>query len=141
MENAFLTAFAEDFSKVMVVGSDFPDLPNQILEEAVRLLSFKDAVIGPAIDGGYYLIGFNSHRFLTDVFQHVDWGTATVFEQTMSIFRDHDYDVGVLPRCRDIDDYEDLLAFIHDHELTPEGSLLTVDYLRAHKRTWNHEPR
>ncbi len=140
MENAFLATFAEGFKRVIVVGSDSPDLPAEIFEEAIDALASKNAVIGPAIDGGYYLVGFNSDRFLTEVFKGIDWGMPTVFQQTMGILRRHGYAVHVLPQWRDIDTYEDLIAFMRDHELTPAGQLLTLDYLRSHGRMRNEQP-
>ena len=132
MENAFLAAFAEGFRRVVVIGSDIPDLPVEILEEAISSLALKDAVIGPAIDGGYYLIGFNSGRFLAEVFRGIDWGTPAVFQRTMALLSGHRYEVRVLPRWRDIDTYDDLVAFMRDHQLTPAGRLLTLDYVMAH---------
>jgi hypothetical protein len=131
LENAFLAAFAEGFRRVVIIGSDSPDLPGEILEEAISSLALKDAVIGPSIDGGYYLIGFNADRFLTKVFRDIDWGTPTVFQLTMGVLSRHSYDVRVLRQWRDIDTYEDVRAFMREHELTPAGRLLTLDYLRA----------
>jgi uncharacterized protein len=135
LENAFTVAFADGFRRVVVIGSDSPDLPGAILEEAISSLASSDAVIGPANDGGYYLMGFNADRFLTAVFRGIDWGTSTVFEQTMSTLNRHGYEVQVLGRWPDIDTYEDLVAFMRRHELTPAGRLLTLDYLRARVKT------
>lgn len=135
LENAFLAAFAEGFRRVVIIGSDSPDLPGEILEEAVRSLALKDVVIGPSIDGGYYLIGFNADRFLTKVFRGIDWGTPTVFQRTMGVLSRHSYDVRVLRQWRDIDTYEDLVAFVREHELTPAGRLLTLDFLRTCEKT------
>lgn len=132
MENAFHAAFAEGFQKVLIIGSDSPDLPGELFEEAINALASKDAVIGPALDGGYYLIGFNSDRFLTEVFRGIDWGMSTVFQQTMGVLNRHGYAVHVLPQWRDMDTYDDLIAFLRNHELTPAGQLLALDYLRTH---------
>jgi rSAM/selenodomain-associated transferase 1 len=140
MENAFLAAFAEGFQRVALVGSDIPDLSGEIFEEAINALASKDAVIGPAIDGGYYLIGFNSDRFLTEVIKNIDWGTPSVFQRTMSMLHRNRYEVGVLPRWRDIDTYDDLIAFMRNHELTRAGQLLTLDYLRARGTMRDDEP-
>ena len=134
LENAFIAAFADGFRRVVIIGSDSPDFPRGILEEAISCLASNDAVIGPAVDGGYYLIGFNSERFLTEVFRGVEWGTSTVFEQTMDRLSKHGYDVAALPQWRDIDTYEDVVAFMRKHELTPAGRLLTLDYLREREK-------
>jgi hypothetical protein len=131
LENAFLAGFTSGFRKVVIVGSDSPDLPPEVLEEAVNSLTLKDAVIGPATDGGYYLIGFNSDRFPREAFTGLDWGTSTVFGRTMNILNKSGYDVQVLRGWPDIDTYEDLLAFVRRHELTPVGRWRTLDYLRT----------
>ncbi len=131
LENAFLAAFADGFHRVVIIGSDIPDLPAEIVEEAISSLASSDAVIGPAIDGGYYLIGFNAGRLLREAFAGVDWGTSTVFERTMDVLSKHGFSVHLLPRWSDIDTCEDLAAFMRKHELTAEGRLLTLDYLRA----------
>jgi rSAM/selenodomain-associated transferase 1 len=140
MENAFLAAFAEGFQRVAVIGSDIPDLPGEVFEETINALAWKDGVVGPAIDGGYYLIGFNSDRFLTEVFKDIDWGAPSVFQRTMGMLARHGYEVHVLPQWRDIDTYDDLIAFMRDHELTQAGKLLTLDYLRAHGEMRDDEP-
>ncbi|HWR72452.1 MAG TPA: TIGR04282 family arsenosugar biosynthesis glycosyltransferase, partial [Nitrospirota bacterium] len=54
MANAFRRAFSEGITEALIIGSDLPDLPHALLEEAFRSLHAHDAVIGPAIDGGYY---------------------------------------------------------------------------------------
>jgi uncharacterized protein len=134
MQNAFLDAFGEGFRKVVLIGTDFPDLPGKILDQARSSLISKDAVIGPALDGGYYLIGFNSSRFPAEVFREIDWGTPFVFQRTMDVLNRHGHGVRVLPEWRDIDTYEDLEAFMRKHERTPTGRLLTLDYLRTYDR-------
>ena len=131
LENAFLTAFADGFHRVVIIGSDIPDLPAEIVEEAIGSLVSNDAVIGPATDGGYYLIGFSAGRLLREAFAGVDWGTSTVFERTMDTLSKHGFSVHLLPRWPDIDTYEDLAAFMRKHEVTAAGRLLTLDYLRA----------
>jgi len=134
MKNAFLSAFNEGFSRVVLIGSDLPDLPLRFVKEAVAALSSSDAVVGPARDGGYYLIGFNANRFPQDVFRDIDWGTPTVFQETSRVLQGQGYDVWTLPQWDDIDTYEDLLRFMCNHESTPEGHLTTLDYLRARAR-------
>lgn len=131
MENAFLAVFAGGYARAVIIGSDCPDLPAEILKEAVNSLSVKNAVIGPAKDGGYYLIGFNAGHIRSEIFKGIDWGTATVFEQTMRLLNENGCNVHILPVWRDIDTYQDVVAFIGEHELMPAGSLLTLDYLRA----------
>jgi uncharacterized protein len=131
LENAFRAAFTSGFRSVVIIGSDSPDLPREILVEAFNSLTSKDAVIGPAMDGGYYLIGFNSGLFLKEVLTGIEWGTPTVFRRTVDILSKRGCNVQVLPSWPDIDTYEDVLAFMRRHELMPAGRLRTLDYLRA----------
>ena len=109
MKNAFAAAFSDGFEKAILIGSDIPDLTKEVIDEAFA--SDGDAVIGPAKDGGYYLIGFKRNTFLPHIFEGMQWSTASVFERTMEIFRKHSYKVHILPQWRDVDTPEDLKAF------------------------------
>lgn len=111
MHNAFIRAFAAGYREVLLTGSDIPDLPEEIIREAFAALREKDAVIGPACDGGYYLIGFRKAGFSPDVFRNIPWSTATVFEDTLKIFSRQQSRIHILPGWRDIDEYEDLMDF------------------------------
>jgi uncharacterized protein len=133
MENGFRAAFADGFRRTVLIGSDCPDLPAEIVEEAIGCLASNDAAIGPATDGGYYLIGFRAGRLLKEAFAGVDWGTSTVFERTIDVLSKHGFSVHLLPQWPDIDTHEDLAAFMRKHALTPPGRLLTLDYLRTYR--------
>jgi len=65
-------------------------------------------VIGPAVDGGYYLIGFRCDVFSPKVFEGIPWSTKTVFENTMKLLKEENRTVYTLPPLRDIDTVEDL---------------------------------
>lgn len=104
MENAFLSAFAEGYQRVIIIGSDLYDLQTSDLQEAFATLDDHDYVIGPALDGGYYLLGMKSiNRAL---FVNKSWGTATVFKETMKQLKEED--VYILTVKNDIDRYEDI---------------------------------
>ena len=81
MENAFQRCFADGFTAVVLIGSDIPDLPPEILAEAFAALDSRGAVIGPAVDGGYYLIGFTKEMFAPGVFEGISWSTEAVFRR------------------------------------------------------------
>ena len=83
MRNAFSDVFAGDVDQAVLIGSDLPDLDNRIIETAFEYLKKRMSVIGPAEDGGYYLIGLRKNVFNNDLFSGIDWGTASVFRQTM----------------------------------------------------------
>jgi hypothetical protein len=108
MSNAFRKAFDTGFKRVVLVGSDIPDLPLEVIEEAFISLKEEDAAIGPAYDGGYYLIGFKEKTFSPQVFERMAWGTERVFEDTMKVLKNLNQRVHTLPFRRDIDTIEDL---------------------------------
>jgi uncharacterized protein len=130
-----LGAFQEAFSRcsrAVLVGSDCPDLPDIILEEAFGCLKSCDAVIGPAVDGGYYLIGFSSLNMPEELFKDIEWGSSGVFETTVAVMRKHRLNVHILPTWNDIDEYHDLKAIYERQKDLLPGRLSTVDYLRDH---------
>jgi len=113
MENAFIQAFADGMDKVVLVGSDIPRLSVSIIGQAFNALATKDAVIGPAHDGGYYLIGFNRSTFLPDIFQGIAWSTDSVYNETMNIFDKAGFSIHVLAGLSDVDTLRDLLSSLH----------------------------
>lgn len=103
MLNAFSERL-EDHDRVVIVGIDSPSFESGRFEEAFGLLKDHDIVLGPAQDGGYYLIGLS--KLLPEVFHGIDWGTEAVFHQTLSAAANRS--VAELPVCYDIDTPEDL---------------------------------
>ena len=108
MKNGFLEAFSMNFKRVILVGSDIPDLPIEFIEEAFASLREKDGVIGPSLDGGYYLIGFKKDTFSPRVFEGIHWSTESVFEKTLKVLQQEGLTVHALQPLRDIDTVEDL---------------------------------
>jgi rSAM/selenodomain-associated transferase 1 len=112
MANAFRRAFDEGFSRVLVIGSDIPDVPLDFVRRAFVELQIHSAVIGPSTDGGYYLMGFDEQHFLPEVFEDIEWSTDTVFERSLQILQQHGCGVFILPRWHDVDTHADLEALI-----------------------------
>ncbi|HIJ55794.1 MAG TPA: glycosyltransferase [Deltaproteobacteria bacterium] len=110
MRNAFTGAFSDGFCRVVLLGADMPDLPGSIIDEAFSKLSSHPSVIGPALDGGYYLIGFQQEKFFPQAFDNIPWGTQHVLNKTLSIFKGAKQNIHILPSWQDTDDYKDLLA-------------------------------
>jgi len=108
MRNGFIDGFAMGYKRVVLIGSDIPDLPMKYIEEAFKSLKEMDAVIGPAFDGGYYLIGFRDKSFFPQLFEGIAWGTENVFDETMKKLKRFKRAVHTLPYHRDIDTAEDL---------------------------------
>lgn len=109
MEQAFAQAFARGMRQVVIIGTDCPGLQQDTLRQAFLALRDNDLVLGPAMDGGYYLIGLSQARpFL---FAGIAWGTAAVLQQTMA--QAHSLNVRHLVALHDIDRPEDLVHFHH----------------------------
>ena len=111
MYQALRHIFHEPVKRAVLIGSDIPDLSTGIIAEAFAALQESDVVIGPAKDGGYYLIGFQKDALSGDVFNGMEWGTNQVFQQTLVQLQHANLSYHILPICQDIDTYEDLMAF------------------------------
>ncbi|GAA6623650.1 TIGR04282 family arsenosugar biosynthesis glycosyltransferase [Scytonema sp. NUACC26] len=103
---SLLYAFESGAERVIIIGTDCPDLNGEILVKAFELLYHNDLVLGPAEDGGYYLIGLQHP--LPDLFTNITWGTSQVLQQTIKIAQRLNLSVGYLPVLCDIDRPEDL---------------------------------
>jgi rSAM/selenodomain-associated transferase 1 len=109
---AVQSAFQQGYERICVIGSDCYDLTTDILEQAFSALEKRDAVIGEAVDGGYYLIGMN--RLITDVFQNKKWSTEEVFPSTIQDFKNKGLSYFQLPVLNDVDTEEDLGNWAQD---------------------------
>lgn len=108
MYNAFKDLFYLGFEKVLIIGSDCYDLKTEIIEDGFRLLNTEKVVIGPASDGGYYLLGMNV--LIPELFFNKEWSTDQLKEQTINELRRMGVTYGLLPELSDIDDLDDLRA-------------------------------
>lgn len=81
MANALEEMFEMGAKKAIVVGADIPGLHRGIIDRAFGALDSADIVVGPALDGGYYLIGMKSTH--PEIFLNIDWGTGEVFSKTV----------------------------------------------------------
>ena len=140
MIHAFRDAFERDFRRVVLIGSDFPDLPPPVLSEALQGLERYPAVIGPTFDGGYYLIGFDAEHFLQPVFEQIPWSTNRVFDRTMRIFEQHRYRVYRVEKWRDIDEHDDLLELMQHAPAASQTASRTFAFLKAHGLKPNDRP-
>lgn len=104
MKLAFATAFKEP-QKVIIIGSDCASLTPDIVAEAFIKLETTDFVIGPAMDGGYYLLGMRS--FEPSVFDNIEWSTESVFEDTVKAIEKLGKTYTLVEELSDIDYEED----------------------------------
>ena len=108
----------QGYAKFLFVGSDSPTLPTQYVERTLDLLESCDIVIGPSVDGGYYLIGFSKHGAslsIPAIFEEIAWSTEVVFRQTLGKIQEINAQLGLLPPWYDVD--------------TPTGLQLLRDHL------------
>lgn len=106
MENAFKHLFEQGFLKVVITGVDSPTLPLEYITEAFTKLDRSELVIGPAEDGGYYLIGIKGK--VLPLFSGVEWGSGNVLSQTEKLIKKHNIKPTLLPLHYDVDTIDDL---------------------------------
>lgn len=105
--------------KIVVIGVDDPSLSRELIDHAFALLESVEYVLGPAADGGYYLIGCRSLSFDPSVFQDIEWGTATVLASTLQRIAALERTVALLPRRQDIDTAADLEQYVAEGHFAP----------------------
>lgn len=110
---AFMDRFADGSETALCVGSDIPALSVSHIEAAFDILSTRSSVLGPAADGGYYLIGFRNTDFYGQVFHEMCWSTETVLRQTISRLSDAGISFGVTETLMDLDDVFDIDYYLH----------------------------
>ncbi|MCH8557057.1 MAG: TIGR04282 family arsenosugar biosynthesis glycosyltransferase [Balneolia bacterium] len=111
MKNAFIQLLKEGFESVCIIGSDCPGITESDLDSAFSSLDAVDVVIGPARDGGYYLLGMKEDQ--TDVFGLEAWSHSDVFEETMRIIRNKKLSYAQLRPLSDLDDITDYNRMKH----------------------------
>lgn len=113
-------AFSERFffhrtQKIIAIGVDEPRLTREMLDHAFALLDSCEWIVGPATDGGYYLIGCRAANFSPTVFEGVTWGTSAVLAETLARIEACGATVALLPERWDIDVAADLERFAREH--------------------------
>jgi hypothetical protein len=106
MMRSLVDAFQAGAEKVVIIGIDCPGINAQILAQAFEQLHQYDLVLGPAVDGGYYLIGLQ--RPIPELFTNISWGTSEVLQKTIDSAQKLNLSVFSLPLLADIDRPEDI---------------------------------
>lgn len=109
MERAFAEAFCEGAERIVIIGTDCPEITPELIRESFERLAICDLVLGPATDGGYYLIGLRHPT--PQLFTEIPWGTERVFEETLRRAHDLSLDVSLLKTLSDVDRPEDLAVW------------------------------
>lgn len=132
MKRSFEDAFFEGTDAAVIIGTDIPDISHVILEKAFDVLNQKDLVLGPAKDGGYYLIGLQ-RDFQScnppDLFSDIAWGKGDVLEKTLGIARRRGIRFSLLEELEDVDRPEDLSVWDRSNNVdchTVENKTISV---------------
>lgn len=106
MESAFDHAFNEGSEQVVIIGTDCLELTSSIIMNAYAYLNNYDVVLGPAKDGGYYLLAMK--KLQRGLFENISWSTSCVLSQTLELCKEKHLTTYLLPELNDIDDENDL---------------------------------
>ena len=105
MKTAFANAFSRGSRRVILLGTDIPELEEKHLKKGLEALEKNDLVLGPSTDGGYYLVGLSRSAA---IFEGVSWGQATVLDQTIGLAQKAGLRIFTLEPLTDIDTEQDL---------------------------------
>ena len=106
MRNAFAAGFEQGYQKIVIIGTDCFELTPEIIKQSFERLDHHDTVIGPALDGGYYLLGMK--KLIPEVFRNKTWSTESVCTETMKDFERLNLGYSLSPPLRDVDEVKDL---------------------------------
>lgn len=140
LRNGFVDIFDRAFSSAIALGTDSPDLPPFLLEEARDGLKANDVVIGPAEDGGYYLIGFKRAAFVPYAFVGIRWSTDSVMRDTKARLLKAGCSPHILPMWHDVDVPGDLFRLVESTNTSFAGSR-TARFLRENRDLWEAASR
>ena len=128
MKNAFESMFTAGMTNVIIIGTDAPDVSAVMIYDALIKLDSAALVIGPARDGGYYLLGMK--QLYPELFEDVHWGAGQVLSETMNKAAAKGLSVITLTPCYDIDTLDDLHQWMRntssDHPLLPIAQKIAV---------------
>ncbi|MDO7137980.1 TIGR04282 family arsenosugar biosynthesis glycosyltransferase [Algibacter lectus] len=108
MSHAFKQGFEDGYDRIVLIGSDLPDITESQINAGLQALHTNEVVFGPAEDGGYYLVGFS--KFHDFVFQNKPWSQDNLLEETLNELKENRVSFSTLETLNDIDTFEDLIA-------------------------------
>jgi rSAM/selenodomain-associated transferase 1 len=112
MAQAFQSALGSPYQSAIIIGTDIPGITASLITTASKSLQDHDMVLGPTVDGGYYLIGLRAP--VPELFEHIPWSTDTVFSLTQEKAKAMGLSLKILPMLPDLDTIEDLQSFIQE---------------------------
>jgi len=112
-KNAYLQLFQSGYDKILALGNDCPALTIDKVHDAVTQLKSNDYVVGPASDGGTYLLGITRNSFKELPFQQLSWETDELLRDLLNYIDRFNFSVHLLDELYDIDDHNDFKDLIH----------------------------
>ena len=106
MLRSFEEGFRQGYQRICIIGTDCLELKAEIISQAFEQFAVHDVVLGPAKDGGYYLLGMN--HLIKEVFQHKEWSTDSVTASTIQDFKNKKLSYSLLTTLADVDEEQDL---------------------------------
>jgi len=130
MQEAFRQIFNQGVKKAIIIGTDSPFISKEVISRAFKCLDSNQCVVGPAYDGGYYLLGLS--EFNDSIFKDISWSTKDVFIQTMERLKKINFKVSVLEKQLDIDTHQDFIIFKKNVESSSDGEFKEVIRQNVH---------
>lgn len=140
MLNGFIHLFNKGYTKVTLMGSDIPDIQPEDIKISFEALEKSDIVLGPTIDGGYYLIGMK--KAYGDIFDDkLKWGNKSVLEGTIDIANSLGLKIDFTSKLMDIDTKEDLLSFMKKtHGIDTKPQVIPYNTINYLNNLWSDKP-
>ncbi|MEL0454896.1 TIGR04282 family arsenosugar biosynthesis glycosyltransferase [Flavobacteriaceae bacterium SZ-1-7] len=108
MKNAFKDGFEDGYERIVLIGTDLPEMSEKLINQGLKALNKTDTVFGPAQDGGYYLIGLN--KMCDFIFENKPWSQSNLLQETLQELTKNRFTFTTLETLNDIDTFEDLMA-------------------------------
>ena len=108
MKNAFKKGFEDGYDRIVLIGSDLPDITAEHINKGLNALKQNEVIFGPAEDGGYYLIGLS--KMYNFVFENKPWSQTNLLKDTLTELQEHNINFSTLEVLNDIDNIDDLMA-------------------------------
>ncbi|WP_186525823.1 TIGR04282 family arsenosugar biosynthesis glycosyltransferase [Seonamhaeicola sediminis] len=108
MKNAFSKGFKDGYNRIVLIGSDLPDINETHINNGLNALKEYNTVFGPSVDGGYYLIGLS--KLYHNVFDNKPWSQPNLLEETLQELSAKAITFSILETLNDIDTFEDLIT-------------------------------
>lgn len=126
MKNAFNNVFSLGSEKVIIIGTDIPELSKELLKDAFSALDKSDVALGPSKDGGYYLLGIK--QMYSELFDGIEYSTSSVFSDTIKRIKELGLSYHLLPVLSDVDTEEDLIEWINNGSNTSLKKEINLAY-------------